>query len=147
MIWIMIKHTVNIKGPVKYKKYIKKAVLSALGYEKPDYECEINVKITDNRSIQSLNLQYRKKDCPTDVLSFSMGEINPENGKTQLGDIVISIEKAREQSEEFETGLEGELMFLAAHATLHLLGYDHETSEEDDFAMREKQKEIAKIYE
>ncbi|MCL2815664.1 MAG: rRNA maturation RNase YbeY [Oscillospiraceae bacterium] len=143
----MTDHAINIRGPAKYKKYIKKAVLAALEYEKTDYECEINVEVTDDRKIQKLNKQYRQKDCPTDVLSFSMNEINPENGKTQLGDIVISVETARKQSEEFETGLEGELMFLAAHAALHLLGYDHEISEEDDFVMREKQKEIAKIYE
>ncbi|MCL1794298.1 MAG: rRNA maturation RNase YbeY [Oscillospiraceae bacterium] len=143
----MIGHIVNIKGPAKYKKYIKKAVLAALEYEKVDYACEINVEISDNRTIQNLNRDYRGKDCPTDVLSFLMNETNPENGKTLLGDIIISMEKAKQQGEEYGTGTEQELMFLSAHATLHLLGYDHEISEEEDFAMKEKQKEIKKIYE
>ena len=142
----MIKHIVNIKSPAKYKKYIKKAVLATLEYEKVDHGCEINVEISDNQAIQNLNREYRGKDCPTDVLSFCMDETNPENGKTLLGDIIISLEKAREQGEEFGSGLEGELMFLSAHAVLHLLGYDHETSEADDFEMREKQKEIKEIY-
>ena len=143
----MIGHIVNIKGPAKYKKYIKKAVLAALEYEKVDYGCEINVEISDNQLIQKLNREYRGKDCPTDVLSFCMDETNPENGLRQLGDIIISMEKAREQGEEFGSGPEGELMFLSAHATLHLLGYDHETSEADDLEMQRKQKEIKKIYE
>jgi len=132
---------VSTKG---YKKIIKKAVKAALVFERVGYGCEINVEITDNAGIRELNKRYRKKDAPTDVLSFPMGDINPENGLTILGDIVISAEKAKEQSEGLNQSLERELMFLAVHAALHLLGYDHELSEEDDLAMINKQKEIMK---
>ena len=136
-------HVININD-TKYAEYIEKAVKSALDFEKTNSNCEINVEITNNAEIQKLNKDYRGKDYPTDVLSFPMNEINPENGLTILGDIAISIEKAKEQSEEFNQSLERELMFLAIHATLHLLGYDHELSEHDDLIMREKQRKIIK---
>ena len=134
-------HIINISN-AEYAQYIEKAVRGVLDAEKVDYGCEINVEITDNSEIQKLNREFRGKDIPTDVLSFPMNEINPENGLMILGDIAISIEKAKEQSEELNQSLERELMFLAIHATLHLLGYDHELSDEDDLLMRKKQKEI-----
>ena len=134
-------HIINISD-TKYVEYIEKAVKTTLDYEKVNYECEINVEITDNSGIQQLNKDYRGKDYPTDVLSFPMNEPNPENGLIILGDIAISIEKAKEQSEELNQSLERELMFLSIHATLHLLGYDHELSEQDDLIMREKQRKI-----
>jgi len=168
-----ISHIINIssgKNFIKYKKYIEKAVISALDAEKVNFGCEINVEITDNAKIQKLNKEYRGKDSPTDVLSFPMIEperienikntgkneknkilkdfsddINPENGLILLGDIIISAEKAKEQSEELNQTFERELMFLAVHSTLHLLGCDHELSEESDKIMIEKQKEIIKI--
>jgi len=145
----MPKHKINISNiEKKYKEYIKKAVIAALNYEKIVYGCEVSVEITDNAGIQKLNKKYREKDVPTDVLSFPMGDINPENGLFILGDIVISKEKAKEQSEKQNQSFERELMFLAIHSTLHLLGYDHEKSKEDDFIMRKKQKEIGNnIYE
>ena len=164
-----ISHIININADenyIKYSEYIEKAVKAALYHEKVNHGCEINVKITDNFNIQKLNKEFRGKDSPTDVLSFPMieiepgcfsdltdfkdlsDEINPENGLILLGDIVISAEKAKEQSEELNQSFERELMFLAIHSTLHLLGYDHEKSEKDDLIMREKQKEIgSKIYE
>ena len=137
----MVKHIINVSNK-KYSKIIKKAVKAALVFERVGYGCEINAEITDNAGIQKLNKEYRQKDAPTDVLSFLMGDINPENGLMILGDIVISAEKAKEQSEEFNQSFECELMFLAVHSTLHLLGYDHETSEKDDLNMRKKQREI-----
>jgi len=139
----MVKHKIYVSDK-KYSKIVKKAIIAALVFERIDYGCEINVKITDNAGIQQLNRDYRKKDAPTDVLSFPMGDINPENNLMILGDIVISEEKAKEQSENLNQSLEREFMFLAVHAVLHLLGYDHELSEEDDFVMINKQKEIIK---
>jgi len=162
-----ISHIINITADIdniKYTNCIEKAAKSTLYFEKVNYSCEINVEITDNSQIQKLNKEYRGKDSATDVLSFPMIEpdkilyirntdknkipkifvddINPENGLILLGDIVISIEKAIEQSEEINQSLERELMFLAVHSTLHLLGYDHELSEEADLIMRKKQREI-----
>lgn len=153
----------------KYTEYIEKAIIAALEFEKVNYGCEINVEITDNDGIQKLNNEFRGKDSPTDVLSFPMLEhdkiyqiknkdknkilkvfsddINPENGLILLGDIIISAQKAKEQSEKFNQSLKRELMFLAVHSTLHLLGYDHELSEEDDLIMRKKQREIVENIE
>jgi len=163
-----ISHIINISGDINinYFEYIKKAIRTALESEKVNFSCEINVEITDNAGIQKLNKEYRGKDSPTDVLSFPMIEtckinkikntdkniilkvfaddINPENGLILLGDIIISAEKAKEQSEELNQTFERELMFLAIHSTLHLLGYDHELSEEADQIMIQKQKEIIK---
>lgn len=141
-----MKRIINITDK-KYSAYIEKAVTATLEFEELNYGCEINVEITDNAGIQKLNKEFRGKDKPTDVLSFPMDEINPENGLTILGDIAISIETAKEQSEEFNQSLERELMFLAVHATLHLLGYDHELSGEDNLIMRKKQREIIKNIE
>jgi len=137
----MGKHIINISDK-NYSKIIKKAIKAALVFERIDYGCEINVKITHNAGVQNLNREYRQKDAPTDVLSFPMGDVNPENGLMILGDIVISAEKAKEQSETLNQSIEREIMFLAVHAVLHLLGYDHELSEDDDLVMINKQKEI-----
>ena len=138
-----ICHIINLSDG-QYAECIEKALKAALDVEKVNCGCEINVEITNNAEIQKLNKDYRGKDSPTDVLSFPMNEINPENDLLMLGDIVISIEKAKEQSEEYNQSLEREFMFLAIHATLHLLGYDHELSDEADLIMREKQREILK---
>ena len=143
-----ISHIINISGGedlkyLEYFKFIETAVKTALFAENINYGCEINVEITDNNGIQILNKEFRGKDVSTDVLSFPMGgDINPENGLAMLGDIVISAEKALEQSASLNQSFERELMFLAVHATLHLLGYDHEASEKDDLIMRKKQREI-----
>ena len=160
----MVKHEITVTTvKAEYKEYcadIRKAVTYALNFEKIKYPCEINVELTDNLSIQALNGEFRGKDNPTDVLSFPMiepgkvhmlrtpqllefeGDINPQNGAVILGDIVMSAEKAKEQSIEINQTLERELMFLTVHAVLHLLGYDHELSEEQDLIMRKKQREI-----
>ena len=162
----MINHIINISDNTKYTEYIEKAVKAALDVEEVNFGCEINVEITDNAGIQKLNKEYRGKDSPTDVLSFPLIEpdkmdnirnkdknkilkafsddINPENGLILLGDIIISAEKTKEQSEALNQSFERELMFLAIHSTLHLLGYDHELSDEADLIMREKQREIIK---
>ena len=104
---------------------------------------------TDNEGIRELNRGYRGKDAPTDVLSFpilseddSDWDIDEANGCAVLGDIVISVERAMEQAEMYGHSPEREIAFLSVHSTLHLLGYDHERSEEEDKLMREKQEKI-----
>ena len=144
----MIKHEIYIEDAVLgdmrevYRESIIKAVDAALDYEKINYACEISIEITDNATIQQLNKEFRGKNNITDVLSFPMMEINPETGAMMLGDVVISGERALEQSEEINQSFERELMFLTVHSILHLLGYDHELSEEADLIMRKKQQEI-----
>ena len=98
----------------------------------------VSVVITDDAEIRELNRDYRNKDCATDVLSFPLYD---EHGNLdeELGDIVISLERAAAQAEEYGHSLEREVAFLTAHSMLHLLGYDHEEDEEEMF---DKQKEI-----
>jgi len=88
---------------------------------------EVSVLFVDNDYMQELNKKYRCIDKPTDVLSFSQfDEDSPEITPQPLGDIVISLEKARENMAVFENTFVGEITRLLTHGTLHLLGYDHE---------------------
>ena len=130
---------------------VKRAINAALAYEKFDKPAEISVTFVDNDAIRELNRDYRGKDAPTDVLSFPICEedgedaafdVDPESGCVVLGDIVISVERAKEQAAEFGHSFERELSFLAVHSTLHLLGYDHERSAEEDAEQRRRQEEI-----
>lgn len=93
-------------------------------------ETEVELLITDNNTIRLLNLNYRKKDSPTDVLSFAEREsLSPD--PTLLGQVVISLDRAREQAAELKQPLEEELRFLFTHGLLHILGYDHEKPEDE----------------
>ena len=121
---------------------------------------EISLVLTDDDEIQELNKSYRGIDRPTDVLSFPMLELDPfdeeewaeslrsnsdpDSGETVLGDIVISIDRAREQGEEYGHGFDRELGFLMAHGILHLLGYDHEENDDKARAMRGFEEDILK---
>lgn len=118
---------------------IKSAILAALEYEAVEGEREISVTLTDNETIHQLNKEYRDVDRPTDVLSFPMDD---DGEDMVLGDVVISLEKAMEQAEEYGHSLEREIAFLCVHSVLHLLGYDHETGEEDEKEMFRRQEEI-----
>ena len=129
----------------------------ALRYEECDFDAQISITLTDNDEIQVINSEHRGIDKPTDVLSFPMLEFDEdgqiidnefeydENGAIMLGDIVISLERAKEQSEEYGHSFEREVAFLCVHSMLHLLGYDHERSDEEDKEMRARQTEIMKI--
>ncbi|MBR7554330.1 rRNA maturation RNase YbeY [Allobacillus sp. GCM10007491] len=101
-------------------------------------DAELSVTIVDNETIQEINKQYRDKDQPTDVISFALEEhgeeeieIRGDDLPRHLGDIIISIEKAEEQAKEYGHSFDRELGFLAVHGFLHLLGYDHMTTEEE----------------
>ncbi|WP_100331606.1 rRNA maturation RNase YbeY [Bacillus xiapuensis] len=115
--------------------------------------CEISVTFTDNERIQEINREYRGKDQPTDVISFALEEvgedevqiIGAEDQPRMLGDIVISVSRAKEQAAEYGHSFERELGFLAVHGLLHLLGYDHMTEAEEK-VMFAKQKEILNEY-
>lgn len=131
------------------KKAIKDSIDLTLATEKVDKKCEVSIVFTNNKKIHILNLESRGVDRPTDVLSFpiisdddSIGDIDIATGNLILGDIVISVEKAQEQAFAYGHSLKREMAFLAVHSTLHLLGYDHEVSKEDEKYMNEKQEEI-----
>jgi len=105
---------------------------------------EISLTLCGNPYIRELNKQYRNIDKPTDVLSFpllAVGEAPPQDEAFLLGDIIISAERAAEQAREFNHSLNREIIFLFVHGLLHLLGYDHETAEDEE-EMCAKQKEI-----
>ncbi|MED4370728.1 rRNA maturation RNase YbeY [Bacillus licheniformis] len=113
---------------------------------------EVSVTIVNNEEIQKINKEYRGKDYPTDVISFAFEEdgegeveIIGADMPPVLGDIIISVDKAREQAEEYGHSLMRELGFLTVHGFLHLLGYDHMTEEEEK-EMFTKQKEILNRY-
>lgn len=100
--------------------------------------CEVSVTFVTNDAIQEINKTYRNKDVPTDVISFAMEEMGEgeiavidADIPTMLGDIIISVERATEQAESYQHSFERELCFLAVHGFLHLLGYDHETEEQE----------------
>ncbi|HPB82503.1 MAG TPA: rRNA maturation RNase YbeY [Spirochaetota bacterium] len=101
--------------------------------------------ISDNNYIRAINRDYRRKDSPTDVISFAYRE-DPfpgvEDVPEELGDIYISIERAQEQALEYGVDLIDELKRLIVHGILHLVGYDHEMSPEDEAVMRAKEEEI-----
>ena len=129
---------------------ILKAAAESLKYEEFDENCEISVSIVDNEEIRQINKQFRNIDRATDVLSFPMltfeegeeAEVN-ENDEIILGDIIISLERAREQAEEYGHSLKREVAFLTAHSMLHLLGYDHMDEGEQKKQMRAREEAIA----
>ncbi|WJE17694.1 rRNA maturation RNase YbeY [Halobacillus sp. ACCC02827] len=113
-------------------------------------EAEVSVSFVDDKEIQEINRNYRQKDTPTDVISFAMQELGEgeeevnvldENMPMILGDIIISVDTAKVQAEEYGHSLERELGFLALHGFLHLLGYDHMNTE-DEKKMFGRQEEI-----
>lgn len=117
------KYWLNVK---KYKELLKR-LTARYKLNNP----EITLVFVDNRTIKKLNKKYLKKDAPTDVLSFPMGE-KSANGKFYLGDIVISVPQAFKQCFFQEHGLERELELLTSHGFLHLLGYEHSEGIEEE---------------
>lgn len=124
------------------KKIVRDVIKKTLENENFAYGAEISVTFVLDPEIHRMNLEYREKDKPTDVLSFPLtsGEPEPEDiidGVAALGDIVISLETAERQAKEYGHSLEREIAFLTVHSMLHLLGYDHEISEEDEKYMND----------
>lgn len=134
---------------------VVKTVEKVLEWEECEEDFEVSISLVDNEEIKSLNMKYRGLDKATDVLSFPMLDFTAVDMEEEeedaeyideeiaLGDIVISMEKALEQSEEYGHSFERELAFLLVHGMLHLLGYDHE-DEAAEREMFEKQEEILK---
>ena len=133
----------TVKVPTGIRMLVRRccnAVLQLEGFQGP---AEISVTFTDNAGIRELNKQYRDKDIETDVLSFPMGEngvydVDMETGAKILGDVVISVEKARDQAELYGNSFQREIGYLTAHSVLHLLGYDH-IEKLEKVRMREKE--------
>ncbi len=132
------------------KMLLRRAVEETLRYEHFDDDCEVSITFCDNRKIRAMNKKFRNIDKETDVLSFPLFDEDGMDAHVteldcMLGDVVISLEKAREQADEYGHSFEREVAFLCVHSVLHLLGYDHVTSEEDDKDMRRRQSEIMEL--
>jgi len=138
----------EVKVPVGIRLLIRRCCQAVLTTEKFGKDAEVSVSFVSNKEIKELNKIYRNKDSVTDVLSFPLTsedgtvEINPETGAVQLGDVVISLETAVKQAQNYGHSLEREVGFLTVHSMLHLLGYDHETSQLDQRIMREKEESV-----
>ena len=137
--------------PITYalKMLVRRAVEATLDYEQYNNPCEVSVTFTDNEQIRDLNRRFRNIDRATDVLSFPLFDYDGVSDEPpvdeligMLGDIVLSLEQAALQAEEYGHSFEREVAFLCVHSMLHLLGYDHETGEEDEADMRRRQSEI-----
>ncbi|WIF94796.1 rRNA maturation RNase YbeY [Caminicella sporogenes] len=126
---------------------VKKVVEKCLNEEGIKQDVEISISFVDNNEIRELNKNFRDKDTKTDVLSFPQYDniemIKSLDTKIILGDIVISLEKAREQSVEYGHTFEREVAFLTAHSMYHLFGFDHDT-EENTKIMRQKEEKVLK---
>lgn len=138
------------------EELIKTVVDTVLKEEKVLKQLDVYITLTNNDNIQKINAEHRNIDKPTDVLSFPMyerGEISnlkredeslEEHEEMMLGDIIVSVEKVREQAEEYGHSFRRELAYLVTHGMLHLLGYDHMIDEEK-VIMRKREEEILEI--
>jgi len=120
------------------------AVLELENFPDP---AEVDISIVDNDTIRIINNEQRRIDAVTDVLSFPLGENgvydkHPATGAVMLGDIVISIERAAQQAEQFGHSLQREVGYLTVHSMLHLLGYDHVEGGIKAVHMREKEETV-----
>jgi probable rRNA maturation factor len=138
-----------------YETLQKRVIEACLDYENCPYETEVSILFTDDDQIQQINQEFRGIDTPTDVLSFPSIEyitpgdfskleeniaesFHPETGELILGDIVISVDRAKIQAKEYGHSIEREVAFLTAHSMFHLFGYDH-MEEVERTKMEEKQ--------
>ena len=143
------------------KEVADSVIEAVLDKEGCPYEAQINLLLTDNEGIRTYNAQFRQIDRETDVLSFPNVDyeepsdfegleeyeadyFDPESGELLLGDIIISVDKVREQAESYGHSEKREFAFLVAHSMLHLLGYDHMTEDEAK-QMEEKQESILRM--
>ena len=139
---------VQVEEEIPELETVKKVLLGAIEKEKLK-NVSFNLIIVDNEYIHELNKTYRNIDRETDVITFALEDedsiVLPDDMRI-LGDIYISIDKAKEQSKEYGHSLLRELSFLAVHGFYHLLGYDHQTIEEE-IIMFKKQEEVLEAYE
>lgn len=124
---------------------IEKVILECLKLENKGTDYEVSISFVDDEEIRELNRDYRGVDNATDVLSFPLEEDEFNiPGNILLGDIVISLETAKRQSEDYGHSIEREIAYLTAHSMFHLLGYDH-INEEEKKIMRDKEKSVMRI--
>ena len=156
-----MSHKISVTGEKKginnptLAAMLRRTVKAALAAEGVEADCEVNILLTDDAGIQAVNRDMRDIDRPTDVLSFPMFDLapgehpdemdaDPATGLVPLGDMCISVERARAQAEEYGHSFEREICYLSVHSVLHLLGYDHLDEGEMKRQMRAREEEIMK---
>ena len=149
----------NIEFEFDWKGIFEQVAEAVLDSEECPYEAQVNLLLTDNEGIREFNRENRGIDRPTDVLSFPNVEyeipadfsiveeqeaayFDPDTGELILGDIIISVDKVAEQAESYGHSQKREFAFLVAHSMLHLCGYDHIDSEEEEKVMIKKQEAV-----
>ena len=160
-----MEHKLNIsfweQHPIenlRLRRHLRGCISTALRMMGVKVRCEINVLITNDAVIHEINKALRQIDRPTDVLSFPMFSLeagvlpeswgdytDPETGCVPLGDMTISLERAKAQAEEYGHSVRRELGYLTIHSILHLLGYDHEDEEDKRLMRREEEKILAEL--
>lgn len=152
----------DLECGLDYQDTLEKVAMAVLTMEECPYEAEVNLLITDDEAIHEINMEQRNIDRATDVLSFpifqydvpgdfdqveEMGAecFNPETGELMLGDIVISLDHLIAQAESYGHTRYRELAFLIAHSMLHLIGYDHMTSEEEKVMFEKQEKVLSEL--
>ena len=141
---IVIRCEAHSLSDFALKQQIAKCITAALDKQGVDTPCEINVLVTDDEGIRAINKAYRQIDKATDVLSFPIDEMDYDTNRRYLGDMVLSLERAEAQGEEYGGGFEHEAQYLTVHSVLHLLGYDHLDEGEEKAKMRAREKAIMK---
>ena len=141
MIRFYVEQDPSYPIPVTYLPLMKKVIRACVDEAYPNHRFEVELTLCGDEEIHGVNKEFRGIDRPTDVLSFPMMEFSMPEVYVSLGNIILSVETARRQAEEYGHSLKRELCFLCAHSALHLLGYDHETEDERE-EMEAKQREI-----
>ncbi len=155
---ILLEEETEVSFDFDHKTLANEVIEAACDAENCPYEAEVNLTLVDNDSIHEINREYRQIDRPTDVLSFPMqtydapadfshaedcveDNFNPDTGELLLGDIILSVDKVKEQAAAYGHSEKREFAFLILHSMLHLFGYDHETEQERE-AMEARQRSI-----
>lgn len=154
---VTIEEELDVEFPFDYKGLAEEVIRAAMEEERFPFEAEVGLTLVALDGIQEMNLEHRGLDRPTDVLSFPMisyghpgdfscigedgGNFNPDTGEAMLGDIVLCVDKVKEQAAEFGHSEKREYAFLILHSMLHLFGYDH-MAEGEAAIMEGKQRKI-----
>ncbi len=154
---LFVEEEGSVKLPFDVKETAELMIETVLEHESCLYEAEVELLLTTDEEIHTMNREHRGIDRATDVLSFPMldiqipgdlsgvegipGAFDPESGELMLGDIVISKDKVIAQAEEYGHSVKREYAFLIAHSMLHLLGYDH-MDDDERLVMEQRQREI-----
>lgn len=140
----------KLSPPEDFEALVEECAREALHEEEIEDDAEVSVTLVDNARIRELNIEFREINKETDVLSFPLGdengfEVDPDTDAILLGDIVISLEKAQAQAEEYGHGLRREVAFLVTHSLFHLLGYDHITPDDEAEMFAKQEKVLEKL--